>query len=64
MHTVAESARKLKAFVGHTQVKQLARDMIFRMAIAFITHRGRMSCSVVAGSVASDPDHAYQRRSS
>jgi hypothetical protein len=36
---VAESARKLKAFVGHTQVKQLARDMIFRMVIAFITHR-------------------------
>lgn len=57
MLIVAESARKLKAFVGQTQVKQLARDMIFRMVIAFITHRGRMSCSVAAGSVASDPVH-------
>jgi hypothetical protein len=57
MVIVAESARKLKAFVGHTQVKELARNMIFRVVIAFITHRGRMSCSVAAGSVASDPVH-------
>jgi hypothetical protein len=43
--------------VAHTQVKEFVRNKILRVVIAFIIHRGRMSRSVAAGSLASDPVH-------
>ena len=57
MIIVPESARKLKAFIGQTQLGELARTMMLRMVLTFIMHRGRMSCSAAAGSIASEPIH-------
>ena len=57
MVIVAESARKLKAFIGETQLGEVARTMMLRMVLAFIMHRGRMSCSSAAGSIATEPIH-------
>ena len=57
MVIVPESARKLKAFIGQTCLGELARGMMMRMVLAFIMHRGRMSCSSAAGSIASEPIH-------
>jgi hypothetical protein len=57
MIIISESARKLKAFVGQTSLGQRARSMVLRMVIAFIMHRGRMSCSAASGSIASESIH-------
>ena len=57
MIIVSESARNLKTFIRHTQLKELALTMILRMVLTFIMHRGRMSCSSAAGSIASEPIH-------
>jgi hypothetical protein len=57
MVIVPESARRLKAFIGQTQLGELARTMMLRMVLTFIMHRGRMSCSAAAGSIASEPIH-------
>jgi hypothetical protein len=57
MVIVAESAAALKGFLGHAGLNELARTMVLRMVLAFIMHRGRMSCSAAAGSVASQPIH-------
>lgn len=57
MIIVPESAKKLKAFVAQTQLKTLALRMVMRMVLAFILHRGRMSCSAAAVSIASAPIH-------
>ena len=57
MVIVAESARKLKTFIGNTYLGEVARTMALRLVLAFITHRGRMSCSAAAGSIASEPVH-------
>lgn len=60
MIIVAESARALKGFLGKTSLKSVAQAMVFKMVLAFIIHRGRMSCSRAAGSVASDALHRGQ----
>jgi hypothetical protein len=52
-----EAAVKLKGFVKHSGLNEFAQMMMFRMVIAFIFHRGRMSCSQAAVSVASDSIH-------
>jgi len=39
---------------------RVAREMVFRFVLAFIGHRGRMSCSQAAVSVASDNVHRSQ----
>jgi len=60
MIIVMESAAALKAFVGKTSLSEFSRSMVIRMVLAFILHRGRMSCSQAAGSIASQSIHRGQ----
>lgn len=53
MIMVTDSAVGLKRFLEKTGLSELARLMVFRMVLAFLMRRGRMSCSQAAGSVAS-----------
>ena len=55
-----ESAQSLKSFIGKTRLGSVARLMVLRMVLAFIDHRGRMSCSQAAGSIASEVIHRGQ----
>ena len=57
MIMVSQSARKLKAFIKQSKLGELAQTMVLRMVLTFIMHRGRMSCSAAAGSIASEPIH-------
>ena len=57
MIIVSEAAPRLKAFLAHCDLKPLARVMMMRIVLAFIMHRGRMSCSAAAGAIASEPIH-------
>lgn len=57
MIMVTESARKLKTFIRQTPMGELAQAMVLRMVLTFIMHRGRMSCSAAAGSIATEPIH-------
>src|SRR5688572_23320961 len=57
MVIVSESAAALKGFLAHTGLVESARLMVLRVALAFIGHRGRMSCSQAAVSVSSDTVH-------
>lgn len=57
MIIVSESAGILKSFLANTGLNELACTMLLRMVLAFVMHRGRMSCSAAAGSVASQPIH-------
>lgn len=57
MIIVSESAAALKGFLATTSLGSLAQTMVLRMMLAFILHRGRMSCSQAAGSIASDTVH-------
>jgi DDE family transposase len=57
MIIVMDSATGLKRFLEKTGLHELARMMLFRMVVAFLMRRGRMSCSQAAGSVASQPIH-------
>ena len=60
MVIISESARSLKGFVAKAGLKSLAAAMVLRMVLAFIGHRGRMTCSAAAGSVASEAVHRGQ----
>lgn len=60
MVIVSESAAALKGFIGKSGLGDLAREMVLRMILAFIMHRGRMSCSQAAGSIASASIHRGQ----
>ncbi|MCA9233450.1 MAG: transposase [Planctomycetales bacterium] len=57
MIIVKESAAALKGFLANLGLKPVPYMMVLRLVLAFIMHRGRMSCSAAAGSVASDPVH-------
>lgn len=57
MVIVSESAAALKGFLAKSGLGELARAMLLRTALAFMLHRGRMSCSQAAGSVASETIH-------
>jgi hypothetical protein len=57
MVIVTESAAALKGFLTQTGMSNLARLMMLRMVLAFTGHRGRMSCSQAAVSVASENIH-------
>lgn len=57
---VSESAPALKGFVALTGLNYVARIMLLRVVLAFIMHRGRMSCSQAAGSIASESIHRGQ----
>ncbi len=60
MIIVKESAAALKAFVGKTSRNEFSRGMVVRMVLAFILHRGRMSCSQAAGIISSEAMHRGQ----
>ena len=60
MVIVSESARSLKGFIGKTGLRGLAQVMVLRLVLAFIGHRGRMTCSAAAGSIASESIHRGQ----
>jgi hypothetical protein len=60
MIIVTESAATLKAFIAKTSLNDLAQAFVLRMALTFIMHRGRMSCSQAAGCIASDTFHRGQ----
>jgi hypothetical protein len=60
MIIVVESAPSLKGFLAKTLLGKFAQAMIFKMVLAFIMHRGRMTCSQAAGSVASAAIHRGQ----
>ena len=60
MIIVSESALSLKRFVAHTTLAKLAQAMVLKMMLAFMVHRGRMTCSQAAGSVASESIHRGQ----
>jgi len=57
MIIVPESARRLKTFISHTSLGDLAQTMMLRMVLTFIMRRGRMSCSAAAGAIGSQPIH-------
>src|SRR4051794_31117836 len=57
MVIVSESAAALKGFIARTGLSEVARGMMLRMVLAFIGHRGRMSCSQASVSVACDNVH-------
>jgi hypothetical protein len=60
MVIVAESARTLKRYLTQTLLGEFAQSMVLKMVLAFILHRGRMTCSQAAGSVASLAVHRGQ----
>ena len=60
MIIVTESAATLKGFLAKTSLNPLAQTIVLRMALTFIMHRGRMSCSQAAGCVASETFHRGQ----
>jgi hypothetical protein len=57
MIIVPESAAAFKTFVAKSGLGDLARLMVLRMGMAFISRHGRMSCSQAAGSVAAETIH-------
>jgi len=57
MVIVTESAAALKGFIAQTGLAESARLMVLRLALGFIGHRGRMSCSQASVSVTSDTVH-------
>ena len=57
MIIVAESARSLKGYLAQCNVKERAVMMFMRLVLAFILHRGRMSCSAAAVSICSEAVH-------
>jgi hypothetical protein len=60
MIIVTESAAALKGFIAKTSLNDLAQAFVLRMALTFIMHRGRMSCSQAAGCIASETYHRGQ----
>ena len=60
MIIMPDSAVLLKRFLAHTPLGDTAQAMVMKMALAFMLHRGRMSCSRAAGSVASESIHRGQ----
>lgn len=60
MIIIEQSAQNLKRWLQQTSLGEVARLMVMRMVLAFILHRGRMSCSSAAGTIASQPIHRGQ----
>lgn len=60
MIIVGNSAASLKRFIAKSSLGVFAQQMVMRMVLAFILHRGRMSCSSAAGVIASDSIHRGQ----
>ncbi len=60
MIIVEQTAGSLKRYLEKSLVSEYARLMVMRMVLAFLLHRGRMSCSSAAGMIASRPMHRGQ----
>lgn len=60
MVMVKDSAKLLKGFVSKNSSSEFFTGMAMRMVLAFICHRGRMSCSAASGVIASEPIHRSQ----
>lgn len=60
MIIVTESAAALKGFIAKTCLGDLAQAFVLRLALTFIMHRGRMSCSQAVGCIASETFHRGQ----
>ena len=60
MIIVQHSAASLKRFIAKTALKEFAMLMVMRVVLAFILHRGRMSCSSAASVIASESIHRGQ----
>ena len=60
MIIVEHSAQSLKRYLQQSPLGEVARLMVMRMVMAFILHRGRMSCSAAAGMIASQSVHRGQ----
>jgi hypothetical protein len=60
MLIISDSAAALKRFLSHTSLSHFAQEMVLRLVLAFLMHRGRMSCSQAAGSIASQAIHRGQ----
>jgi hypothetical protein len=63
MIIIQHSASSLKRFIASSNLSDFARLLVTRMALEFILHRGRISCSSAAGMIASQPIHRGQVRS-
>ncbi len=59
MIIVEQTAGSLKRYLENSLVSEYARLMVMRMVLAFLLHRGRMSCSSAAGMIASRPHASW-----
>lgn len=53
----SESAQSLKGYLAQCKVKERALMMFMRLVLAFMLHRGRMSCSSASVSICSQTVH-------
>ena len=60
MIIVTGAAAVLRGFMGKTSLNEFARTMVLRLVLGFVMHRGWMSCSQSAGSIASEAIHRGQ----
>lgn len=60
MIMIAESVQDLKSYLSKTRLEKVAMQMVMRLVLAFIFHRGRMSCSRAAGAIRVQPVHRSQ----
>jgi hypothetical protein len=60
MIIMEHSAPTLKRYLGQTGLSSFARQMVFRVVVAFMMHAGRMSCSAASGAIASEAIHRGQ----
>ena len=60
MVMVADSVPRLKWFLRPAKLKGATQEMVLRMVIGFIFHRGRMSCLGAADAVRSETRHRAQ----
>ena len=60
MIMISDSVRELKRFLDWTSLDDSAHSMVMRMMLAFMLHRGRMSCSRAGGAIRSEAVHRGQ----
>jgi hypothetical protein len=60
MVMVADLLPGLKRWLGGLDLREAALALVLRMVVAFLLHRGRMSCLQAAGAVRSESRHRAQ----
>lgn len=60
MIMVTDSAKNLKQWLQKTSLNNFARLMVMRLVLAFICHRGRMSCSQAGVAIVAESIHRGQ----